>query len=85
MLKGRAPMSARIAPLDGASNPNLPIRDIKPSTVRATAFEHPGPFDVIEMLGPEGEWIIARVPRHPPPKVKQAILRFRGPWKQSSR
>ncbi len=75
-------MSRRVIPINGAPNPNLPIRDSKPSSVPATAFQHPGPFDVIEMLGPDGEWIIARVPRHRPPKAKQAILRFRGPWKQ---
>lgn len=79
MRKGRAPLLARIVPIEGAPNPDLPTRDSKPSLVRATAFQHPGPFDVIEIRGPDGECIIARVPRHPSPKVKRAILPFRQP------
>jgi len=78
-------MSAKRAEVDRARNPNLPVQESDPYNMPATAFEHPGPFDVIEMLGPDGEWIIARVSRHPPPKVKRALLRFQGPWKRPNR
>ena len=52
---GHAFGRARVS-VDSVPNPSLPVRDISPSDGHTTAFQHPGPFDVIEMLGPDAEW-----------------------------
>ena len=78
----RAVPHARL-PVDGVRSPNLPVRNGFSPDDDATGFHHQGPFDVIEMLGPDGDWVIARVPRHPSPKVRRANLRFRDPWKRT--
>jgi hypothetical protein len=68
-------------PVDGRANSNLPVRETVAPKTRLDECHFTGPFDLVEMEGPNGEWVVAQAPRRTSPSTKRAISRFQGPWK----
>jgi hypothetical protein len=64
--------------LDGEPNPNLPFRAHTPAH-RERPYR--GPFDFVWTEDERGRWVRAKVRRQQSPRLKRALLRFRGPWK----